>query len=60
MFGRNIFRRGTSGIKRNGRILAYILICAGIAILFIWIPVWIWFVLAGIILILVGIDIYKE
>lgn len=60
MFRRNIFRRGIPGIKRNGKILSFILIGAGIAILLICMPVWIWFVLAGIILILLGIDIYKK
>lgn len=60
MFGRNIFRRGIPGLKRNGRVIAYISIGAGATLILIWLPIWIWFVLAGTILVLLGIDIYKK
>ncbi|EYE89284.1 hypothetical protein Q428_03140 [Fervidicella metallireducens AeB] len=46
--------------KRNGKILSFILIVVGIALIVCWMPLWLWFLIAGIILIVIGIDIYYK
>lgn len=39
-------------------ICSFLLILTGIVLLAIWLPCWVWFVLIGLILIVLGINIY--
>ncbi|MCX7884344.1 MAG: hypothetical protein N2448_04865 [Caloramator sp.] len=41
-------------------ICAFMLMLSGIVLLAIWLPCWVWFVLIGIVLIVLGINIYYK
>lgn len=45
--------------RRHRNIFSYIIIAVGAGIIIWWVPLWVWIVAFGIILIVTGINIYK-
>lgn len=41
-------------------ICAFILVLSGIVLLAVWLPYWVWFVLIGLVLIVLGINVYYK
>lgn len=54
--GKKFLNKGKFNIRR---VLPLLMIIFGFTIILFWVPIWIWFVIVGIGLILIGFNIYN-